>query len=569
MSDDTAASPEEEEPKPLPLPKLGTTLGSYRLLKLLGVGGMGRVYVAEHQKLGRKVALKLLLPEFAANPEVVQRFFNEARAVNQINHPNIVEIVDFIEDPHGFNYFIMELLDGTDLRKTRDADGPFLLGRTVSIGKQMASALAAAHGQGIIHRDIKPDNVVLLPSEDRPNFIKLLDFGIAKLSSGVFHEQKTRLGMVLGTPGYMSPEQAFGRPVDGRSDIYSLGVLLHWMLVDKLPSAGNLPMKSVAKDEPPPDPLRMTARGQPIPSALAELIGRCLRFDPDDRIQTMDRVRAALAVLAPTEMGGGAVVRSSPSAFLDAVPAVAAVPPNVVVKPPTSPGAKAEAPAQPAPPGTKAPAAPEQTRLDEVDLSAATRLQTNDPPANDPKNAATRIKLDSDVPPAPPSVVVANQDELAAFPPKRGGTVWIAAIAAVVVLAIGAAIVLRKGPPPVETPPPQVAALPQPTPAAPNPQPPPPEPNVAPAAPLPPPPEPAAVAAQPAPSPEPAVAPQEPEKPAPEKAAAAEPNAVEPAAKTAVASPPAKAGHHGKSGKKPPKAGSQVDDTSILDPLAE
>jgi serine/threonine-protein kinase len=564
MSDDAEAAP--EEPQPLPLPKLGTTLGSYKLVKLLGVGGMGRVYVAEHQKLGRKVALKLLLPEFSSNPEVVQRFFNEARAVNQINHPNIVQIVDFVEDPHGFNYFIMELLDGRDLRKTREAEGPFLLGRTVSVGKQMASALAAAHGQGIVHRDIKPDNVVMLPSEERPNFIKLLDFGIAKLSSGVFHEQKTRLGMVLGTPGYMSPEQAFGRPVDGRSDIYSLGVLLHWMLVDKLPSAGNMPMKSVPKDEPPPDPLKVTARGQPIPQQLAELIERCLRFDPDDRIQTMDRVRAALTVVSPTE-GGGPVVfaRSSPSTMLDAVPAI---PPSVVVKPPTSPGTAA-APGELAHPETLGSAAAEQAAFPEVDLSAATRLQSNDRPAqsapsNDAEDAATRIKLASDEPARVPSVVVAHQDQLAAFPPKRGGTIWLAAIAAAVVVAIGIAVVLRPGPPPPApaAPPVAIAAAPQPETAAPaKPLPPPPEPAPAPAptaqptAQLPPPPEPAA-AAPPTPTPTPT-----PPAPAEQDLTAEEaPKAAAPA------KPPE---HHGKTGTKKHKAGKPADDTSILDPLAE
>ncbi|MHB8420468.1 MAG: serine/threonine-protein kinase [Myxococcales bacterium] len=295
-----SSSSPDDEPERKPLPKLGSTLGSYQLVKLLGVGGMGRVYVAEHVRLGRKVALKLLLPEFATSPEVVQRFFNEARAVNQINHPNIVEVMDFVEDPHGFNYFIMELLEGRDLRKVHKEDGPFLLGRAIAVAKQVASALAAAHGQGIVHRDIKPDNVLLCPREGSPNFVKLLDFGIAKLSSGVFQEQKTRLGMVLGTPGYMSPEQAFGRPIDGRSDVYSLGVLLHWMLVDKLPSAGNLPMKAQPKDEPPPDPLTHTARGQPIPEPIAQLVQRSLAFDPDDRVQTMERVLEELKPFVPT-----------------------------------------------------------------------------------------------------------------------------------------------------------------------------------------------------------------------------------------------------------------------------
>ena len=283
-------------------PKIDATLGSYRLVKLLGVGGMGRVYLAEHQKLGRKMALKLLHPQYSSDPEIVRRFFNEARAVNQISHPNIVEIVDFVEDPHGFNYFIMELLDGRDLRQVRDSDGTFLLERTVEIGKQVASALAAAHEQGIVHRDIKPDNVVLLPREDKPHFIKLLDFGIAKLLTGVAQKDQTRLGLVLGTPGYMSPEQAIGRQVDGRSDIYSLGVLLFWMLLDRLPSAGYLPMQPLPSGDPPPEPLERNARGQPVPTALAELVQRCLRFSADERVQSMKQVRDELTWLVPSDL---------------------------------------------------------------------------------------------------------------------------------------------------------------------------------------------------------------------------------------------------------------------------
>ena len=565
MSEESEAETEPEEPKQLPLPKLGTTLGSYKLVKLLGVGGMGRVYVALHQKLGRKVALKLLLPEFAANPEVVQRFFNEARAVNQISHPNIVEIVDFVEDPHGFNYFIMELLDGKDLRKTRDADGPFLLGRTVATGKQMASALAAAHGQGIIHRDIKPDNVVLMPSEERPNFIKLLDFGIAKLSSGVFHEQKTRLGMVLGTPGYMSPEQAFGRPVDGRSDVYSLGVLLHWMLVDKLPSAGNMPMKAAPKDEPPPDPLRVTARGQPIPTALAELVERCLRFDPDDRVQSMDRVRAALAVIAPTDIRDSSVVKST-ATLTDGLPAI---PLSLVegqsASEPGAAGVQVDDQASAGPPGAT------MRQLPAMDIAAATRLQAESA-AENAKDAATRIKLDTDRPIGASDAEAPAQDEAAAFPQKRGGTIWIAAIAAAVVVAVGLVIVLRSG----ARPPQQIAAVP-PAEAAPvaNTQPAAPEPGAGPTQPtaqLPAPPEPSAPptpTAQEAPPKETAPAPAPEAVPAPPHPTAHELTADE-THKPAAPAKPGPAEHHSSKtpGKKHGKT-KAVDDTSILDPLAE
>jgi serine/threonine-protein kinase len=552
--------PSDEEPVPIKLPKIGATLGSYRLVKLLGVGGMGRVYVAEHHRLGRKVALKLLLPEFSSNPDVVQRFFNEARAVNQINHPNIVEIVDFVEDPHGFNYFIMELLDGRDLRKTRDEDGPYLLGRTVAIGKQMASALAAAHGQGIVHRDIKPDNVVLIPREEKPNFIKLLDFGIAKLSSGVFQEKKTRLGMVLGTPGYMSPEQAFGRPIDGRSDIYSLGVLLHWMLVDKLPSAGNLPMKSAPKDEPPPDPLTKTARGQPIPPAMAQLVERCLRFDPDDRVQTMDRVREELSALAPTDIGESPATGKPPATQVYAPPAIpigAAAAPALSllgpdVAPPPADSTRLQPNASSAVPAT----AFEEPKPSAGELTGATRLKapsSSDSPGSPEGEAATRIKLDSDRPAAGARADVATPDELAAFPPKKGGPIWIAVIAAVVVVGIGVVIVLRQGTPAhPPQPPPEIAVAPTVAPtAAPqaNALPPPPEPSAAP--PLPP------VPTTPVPQP------QTPPPPSEVQAAAPAPEAAP------RESPKAKVTEHRKTGAKKKTKSGAADDTSILDPLAE
>ncbi len=326
--------PKGEAPLVLQLPKIDATLGSYRLVKLLGIGGMGRVYLAEHQKLGRRAALKLLHPEYSSNVEFVRRFFNEARAVNQINHPNIVEIVDFVEDPHGYNYFIMELLDGRDLRKARELDGPFLIDRAVEIGRQVASALAAAHDHGIVHRDIKPDNVLLLPREGKPHFIKLLDFGIAKLSLGVSQEDRTRLGLVLGTPGYMSPEQAFGRPIDGRADVYSLGVLLFWMLLDRLPSASYSPLEPMPEGEGPPEVLQTTARGQPIPEALAQLVQRCLRFSADDRVQTMAHVLDELTWLGPVVSGQPVPAAVAPPAPLQLREAIASAPePPVAVKP--------------------------------------------------------------------------------------------------------------------------------------------------------------------------------------------------------------------------------------------
>jgi serine/threonine protein kinase len=272
------------------LPGPGTEIGAYRILDLLGTGGMGQVFLAEHKKLGRRVALKLLLPEWAGNPEVISRFFHEAKAVNQINHQHIVEIVDFVEEPGGFNYFIMELLDGRDLAMARDKDGPFAIERTVFIQKQMLSALNATHAKGIVHRDLKPENIFLIQRDGNADFVKLLDFGIAKLSNrdaDDLNDQRprTRAGMILGTPEYMSPEQAGGQSVDQRSDIYSVGVILYWMLSDQLPYRGRSVGELLAKQlTTSPGPLPDVApSGEVIPADLAELTYRCLSREPQRR----------------------------------------------------------------------------------------------------------------------------------------------------------------------------------------------------------------------------------------------------------------------------------------------
>ncbi|HUB08130.1 MAG TPA: serine/threonine-protein kinase [Myxococcales bacterium] len=276
-----------------PIPTPGSEIGNYKILDLLGSGGMGQVFLAEHKKLGRRVALKLLLPEFAGNPEVVARFFHEAKAVNQINHEHIVEIVDFVEEPGGYNYFIMELLEGRDLAKAREDEGPFSVERIVHIISQVCAALAASHAKGIVHRDLKPENIFLVPRGEDRDFVKLLDFGIAKLSGVELTDKpQTRAGMILGTPEYMSPEQAGGRPIDYRSDLYSLGVVMYWMLSDQLPyrgkSFGELMVKQLTTA--PLQLPELTPGGQGIPPYLSQLIYRCLEREPQKRVQSAGEI---------------------------------------------------------------------------------------------------------------------------------------------------------------------------------------------------------------------------------------------------------------------------------------
>jgi len=275
----------------------GTELGSYRIVKLLGEGGMGRVYVAEHMRLGRRVALKMLRQEFAVNPVAVSRFFAEARAVNRISHEHLVEITDFFEKPGGENFFIMELLKGEDLGKHLMRYGALPVARAVDIAHQTASVLAAVHAAHIVHRDLKPDNIFLVERASRPDFVKLLDFGVAKL--GDLHEgiklRTTHAGAVIGTPEYMSPEQAGGLPVDHRTDIYALGVIMYEILTGRLPfeakSFGEMVIKHMTVA---PKPLGEHELKEELPAALETLVMALLEKDPDQRPQTMAEVEEVL-----------------------------------------------------------------------------------------------------------------------------------------------------------------------------------------------------------------------------------------------------------------------------------
>ncbi|MCK5796860.1 MAG: serine/threonine protein kinase, partial [Deltaproteobacteria bacterium] len=280
-------------------PNLGRVLGSYRILSLIGAGGMGQVYMAEHTMLGRKVALKLLRPEYAVKRDAVHRFFQEARAVNAIDHENIVDITDYVELDSGETFFIMELLEGKDLSDyLRKADQPIPLHQAMDIALQVCDALHAAHGKHIIHRDLKPDNIFIVNSGTRRWFVKLLDFGVAKLQDAAAEDAsyQTAVGSVIGTPAYMSPEQASGLPIDHRSDIYSFGAILYEMFtghpVFRAKSFGEFVVKHM-NDQPIPP--RDLANAPKLPMALEGVILRCLEKDPDKRYATVADLREDLA----------------------------------------------------------------------------------------------------------------------------------------------------------------------------------------------------------------------------------------------------------------------------------
>jgi serine/threonine-protein kinase len=273
-------------------------VGNYQMEEVLAEGGMGIIFLAKHVKLGRKVALKMLRPQFSDNKKAVTRFFREARAVNEIQHDNIIEITDFIEDHEGDNYYIMELLEGQDLRKLLAKEGPLSVPRALGIAIQISNALAAVHEAGIVHRDLKTENVFMVKRGENPDFVKLLDFGVAKLIRHTDEEDihKTIEGTILGTAEYMSPEQASGKPVDFRTDVYSLGVILYEMITGRRPISGKS-FSEIIYNQLTMTPIRPSQiKGLTInlPLHLEDLIMQCMEKDPESRPQSMEEMEARL-----------------------------------------------------------------------------------------------------------------------------------------------------------------------------------------------------------------------------------------------------------------------------------
>jgi serine/threonine protein kinase len=279
---------------------VGRTIGHYLVRQKLAVGGTGSVYVAEHPWIGKRVALKVLHVELAARPDIVGRFFNEARAVNDIQHPNIVDIIDFgvIEamsptEP-AVVYLLMEYLEGESLGRLSRRDAPLPLPRALTIALQICDALAASHAKGIVHRDLKPDNVMLVPRGREHDFVKILDFGIAKLTVNATGSQRTQTGVVIGTPQYMSPEQCEGRStVDHRTDIYALGVVLYEMLTGRVPFRGE-GFAEVLVQALNTAPVPPSAIAPGIPPHVERAVLRALAKRPEDRFQRVGDLAAAL-----------------------------------------------------------------------------------------------------------------------------------------------------------------------------------------------------------------------------------------------------------------------------------
>lgn len=262
-------------------------LSRYKIEKQLGQGAMGRVFFAHDEKLRRNIALKQLTPELGTNKQFVSRFMQEARALAKLSHPNIVQIYDFIEDDNVV-WIAMEYVNGQELNQLLEENTELGLQEVILLAAQTCDALDHAHSHGVIHRDFKPSNVLV----NNNNNIKVMDFGLAKISQS---EQLTQVGTVLGSPGYMSPEQAAGNAVDERTDIYSLGIVLYQMLSGSLPFKGDV--KSVIAQHLTRIPESLTKLKPEIPRKLNKLVLQMLSKSPDDRPASIKEVRNRLLAL--------------------------------------------------------------------------------------------------------------------------------------------------------------------------------------------------------------------------------------------------------------------------------
>ncbi len=278
--------------------------GRYRIDRLLGEGGMGAVYEAEHTLMHKRVAVKVLHAEMSKLTEVVTRFEREAMAAGRIEHPNVASATDFGKLDDGSFFLVLEFIEGKSLRENI-AKGPFPARRAIHVARQIASALSRAHGLGIVHRDLKPENVMLVERDGDPDFVKVLDFGIAKVPVGELAPKSTagekaltQVGMVYGTPEYMPPEQALGQEVDLRADLYALGIITYEMLAGARPFDDDSKVKLLT--------MQITAAVPPfgpelgVPPELAALVMKLLQKEASDRIQDAREVIDALeAVTTP------------------------------------------------------------------------------------------------------------------------------------------------------------------------------------------------------------------------------------------------------------------------------
>lgn len=274
-------------------PFLGRTLlgGQFEVLERIGTGGMGSVYKASEPAMQRMVAIKILHPKLAGRKDLTSRFRREARAMSQLTHANTVKVFGYGElEEDGSLYIVMELLEGKNLNQTVRKEGPISQQRAITVLMQVCGALQEAHDLGIVHRDLKPENIFLSRRDGASEVPKVLDFGLAKVTEQQMQPGSvilTQEGMVFGTPEFMSPEQAQGKTLDARSDIYSLAAILYEVLTGKLPFSAQAPMEYIQKHVSEPIiPLNDRVPERKFPQALGEVVAKALAKKPEDRYQT-------------------------------------------------------------------------------------------------------------------------------------------------------------------------------------------------------------------------------------------------------------------------------------------
>jgi eukaryotic-like serine/threonine-protein kinase len=315
----------------------------YQIVQKIGAGGMGSVYRAMQPAMNRMVAIKILHPRLTSRKDLASRFRREARAMSQLNHPNTVKVFTYGELPDGSLYIVMELLQGRSLNHAIRREGPMPVEKAVSLLVQVCGALEEAHQAGIVHRDLKPENIFLCNQPGLVDFPKVLDFGLAKMADHQLRPGSiilTQEGMVFGTPEFMSPEQAQGMSLDGRSDIYSLAVILFEALTGKLPFVVQTPIEFIQRHVlTPPRRLVDAAPERSFPEALEATIAKALAKQPDDRWPSATLFAQALAQsLVPN---ASAPVAGAPLAIPVPPPAVAAPAP---ARPPPTPASALRVP---------------------------------------------------------------------------------------------------------------------------------------------------------------------------------------------------------------------------------
>jgi serine/threonine-protein kinase len=270
------------------------SIGKYNLKRRIGRGGMGEVWVAHHSGLHHDVALKLLRQEQGPNSVAVRRFEQEVAALTQLTHPNTVRVFDYGVTEDGIWFYAMELLEGVNLRELVETSGPLELPRALRIVHRISRALAEAHQRGIVHRDIKPENIFITQAGNEPDFVKVLDFGIAKVSGHHANDGLTRTGAIFGTPAYMSPEAARGTEAGTASDVYGVGALLFFMLTGKPPFTGRSATEVLLAQIERPIPLMSEMIGRSVGDEVEELVRKCLAKSPDERFADAAELSTAI-----------------------------------------------------------------------------------------------------------------------------------------------------------------------------------------------------------------------------------------------------------------------------------